>query len=321
MTLRNQVLSLLEQSQGTVLSGQELADTLYVSRTAIWKAIQQLRQQGYTIEASSNKGYWLATSSDTLSADAVSSYLAKEGFVLPVEYHETLASTNDRAKQLAFEGAVHGTVVIANAQSAGRGRYGRSFFSPAHTGLYLSLVLRPTTPIDAAAHITMSSAVSVCQAIAPWSKQEPQIKWINDIYLGERKLGGILSEAQFGLESGSLDSAVVGIGLNVATAEHEFPTELQHKAVSLFPDKIRRSQLAANIVISVLRNLDQPFHTLLPEYRQRSLLLGRDIVFTLGGRTLEGTAQEVNDEGHLIVLSNISTIALHSGEVSIKEFK
>ena len=320
MTLRNQVLSLLEQSQGTVISGQELADTLYVSRTAIWKAIQQLRQQGYAIEASSKKGYWLATSSDTLSADAVSSYLTKEGFMLPVEYHETLASTNDRAKQLAFEGAAHGTVVLANAQSAGRGRYGRSFFSPAHTGLYLSLVLRPTTPMEAA-HITMSSAVSVCQAIAPWSKQEPHIKWINDIYLGERKLGGILSEAQFGLESGSLDSAVVGIGLNIATAESDFPTELQHKAVSLFSNTIRRSQLAANIIIAVLRNLDQPFQTLLPEYRQRSLLVGRDIIFTLNGQTREGTALEVNDEGHLMVLSNDTTIALHSGEVSIKEFK
>ena len=224
MTTKEQLLTLLEARQGSFVSGEELAGALSLSRAAVCKAIKALRQEGCAIEAITNRGYRLSPDSDILSAQGVKKHL-NPNFQITVS--PSVDSTNTLLRSMAEQGAPEGTVVIANAQTKGRGRRGRTFYSPGNTGIYLSLLLRPVNagPRQTVT-LTAAAAVALCQAMEAVSGAEPQIKWVNDIFLNGRKVSGILSEAAFGLESGVPEYVVVGVGINVYTPEGGFPPEL-----------------------------------------------------------------------------------------------
>ena len=227
MSTKEKLLELLEENREEYLSGEELAGTLAVSRAAVWKAVKSLQQEGYPIDAVTNRGYRLSRGGDRLSAPGIRKYLKGACRELPITVVEETQSTNTALRALAEAGAPEGTVYIAQSQTGGRGRMGRSFFSPAGTGLYLSLLLRPTTWEPArAAQLTAAAAAAMCEAIREVTGKEPGIKWVNDLLLDGKKVCGILTEASFSMESGVLEYAVLGLGVNVYPPEGGFPKEL-----------------------------------------------------------------------------------------------
>lgn len=234
MGLKQEILKLLEENREQYLSGQEIANRLSFSRTAVWKSIKALKEDGYEIDAISNKGYRLDTTCDLLSAEGIRCYLSSDYHNVPIEVHQQIDSTNTEAKKQAMNGAPHGTVILAEEQTAGRGRLGRTFYSPKGTGIYMSMILRPNLHLSQSIHVTTSVAVAICQVIERLTNQKPQIKWVNDIYLNQQKICGILTEAVTDFESGNVEYLILGIGLNVHTKH--FPVELQAIAGSLNPE-------------------------------------------------------------------------------------
>lgn len=232
---------------------------------------------------------------------------------------ETVNSTNSYAKDLGINGGIHGTVVIANHQTAGRGRLGREFFSPKDSGLYMSFIIRPDKIRIAPSLLTVAAGVAVCRAITSVTDKVPQIKWVNDIFLNGKKICGILAESGTSTNSSVLDYIIVGIGLNVSTASELFPGKLRDIAGSLFPQNINRSKIAAEIINEFEKIiLSNNVEVLIDEYKSYSLILDKKISFTKNGETFTGTAVDINTEGNLVVdLENGETLALKSGEVSL----
>ena len=230
--IKDEVLSLLLRSPDGWLSGAALAKRLSVSRTAVWKAVEQLRAEGYEVESVTNKGYRLLPRGDLLSAQGVERYLKTPG--LRLQYVPSLPSTNTALKAMAADGAPEGTVLIAGEQTAGRGRMGRSFYSPPDSGLYLSLLLRPDMSAVEATRLTACAAVAVAETIEALSGREAQIKWVNDILVDGRKVCGILTEASVDCENGMMRHVIIGIGVNTHVPKTDFPEELRSIAGAAF---------------------------------------------------------------------------------------
>lgn len=323
MSVKNNVLHVLEINKGRSISGQELADTLNVSRTAVWKAINSLKDDGYSISSQSGTGYSLSSSSDMLSAEGIRVYLEEKYKDIDIIVHKSIPSTNKEAKILAMENLSSVTVVLAEEQTEGRGRFGRSFFSPSETGIYMSIILKPDADISSAVLITTAAAVSVCLAIDEFSPEKPEIKWVNDIYMGGKKVCGILTEAVTGFESGTIDTVVVGIGLNVKTDKEKFPQDIQEKAGSIFPGSenfCTRNHLAAQVINNVLNiSKDLPKRDFLKIYRERSMILGKPITYSKNNVWYGGTAKNIDDYGGLIIINEEGEEeTLNSGEVSVR---
>lgn len=232
---------------------------------------------------------------------------------------ETVNSTNSYAKHLAINGGKHGTIVIANHQTSGRGRLGRDFFSPKDSGLYMSLVVRPDKTCISPSLLTIVAGVAVCRAITSLTDKTPQIKWVNDIFLNGKKICGILAESGTSASSSTIDYVIVGIGLNVSTPSELFPGKLSDIAGSLFPKNISRSKIAAVIINEFEKIiLSNNVENLIEVYKSYSLILGKKISFTNNGETFTGIAGDINIEGNLIVeLENKEPVTLRSGEVSL----
>ena len=214
MTVKSKLLGILEQQKGETLSGEKLAEELHCTRAAIWKAVKSLREEGYTIEAGQNKGYMLVKDSHRLSMEAIQPFLVSPEVYLKV--YQEIDSTNRAAKEAAVTGlAGHGGCVVAGKQTAGRGRRGRSFYSPEEAGLYLSVILKPRGSLKESLLLTAEAAVAVYKAVLRTTGISLGIKWVNDLYYNEKKVCGILTEAVTDFESGDIDFAVVGIGLNL----------------------------------------------------------------------------------------------------------
>lgn len=226
----------------------------------------------------------------------------------------TVDSTNIYAKKLAQNGAKNNTVVIANHQTSGRGRLGRTFYSPAHTGLYMSILLCPDGRILDPSALTVAAAVAVCRSVSTLCDKKPKIKWVNDIFVDSKKICGILAEA--GTDSGKLSYIIMGIGLNIST--EVFPGELKSIAGSL-NTAVNRNIIAGEIInqFHSLRSLCGT-QELIDEYKSLSLILGKKISFTKNGKTYHGTAIDINIEGNLVVcLETNESIVLKSGEISL----
>ncbi len=318
MVLKFEVLRILEKARDEVVSGQELADRLSVSRTAVWKAIHTLKSEGYPIHSIANKGYQLDMTCDLLSITGIQSHLKKSNIHHELFLYSTIHSTNDEAKKQILEGAKHGTVIIAEEQSAGKGRFGRPFYSPAHTGIYMSLILRPHLTLHQSVLLTTATAVAICRAIEEVCEQEVQIKWVNDLYQKGKKLGGILTEAVTDFETGTVESLIIGIGLNISTLE--FPEELKEIATSLKPTKGSRNQLIAaiiNHVFSICEDLEPA--SFMMEYKRRSIVLGQEIYYIQNKKYYEGRVIDISDEGALIVeTKGQGVIKLNSGEITLR---
>ncbi len=325
MDMKNRVLELLEEGRGDYVSGQELARRLKVSRNAVWKAIDELRGDGFEISAVTRRGYCLSAESDRLTVPGIRPWLTPEtrpGADL-IRVYDCLESTNRTAKELAVAGAGHGTVVIAEKQTGGRGRYDHSFSSPAG-GLYMSLILRPEKlPFENLAFVTTWAAVAVCEAVEEVTGKKPSVKWINDLLLDGKKICGILTEGVMDFESGSIGWIVLGIGVNVRSKPEDFAVELRPIVGSIDPEgKIpaARCRLAAGIVNRTLGEHIPTQKEILAAYRQRLGMLGKTVtVLRPGEEDFRATATDLNESGHLIVKKEDgSLMALSSGEIHIQ---
>ena len=296
---------------------------LGVTRAAVWKAAESLRKEGHIISASTKKGYMLETHSDILTAEGIKSHLKAGTEIQRVICLGEIDSTNNYAKKLAMSGEPHGTLIAANRQTAGRGRRGHKFESPAGTGLYMSLILRPNCDAGKFQMITIADAVSVCLAIEdlyPDSRGKLGIKWVNDVYFHGRKICGILTEAVTGVESGEIESVITGIGVNVSTKK--FSEEILQTAGAIFAGgdiRFGRDELCAKIadyIMTFAGNLDDP--EIIRAYRERSILTGREISYMAGRRKCYGCVQDIDDSGGLVVRNDEGEIeTLRSGEVSM----
>lgn len=320
MRVRDAVLSELMNKRGEFLSGEQLAAVLSVSRSAVWKAIGQLRSEGYPIEAATNRGYRL-TGGDVLSREGISRYLQNPA--IDVHVYGSVGSTNTLLKAWAEDGCAEGTVAVAEEQTAGRGRRGRSFFSPKGTGLYLSILLRPEGAAENALSITTAAAVAAAETIENLSGKQTQIKWVNDICIDGKKVCGILTEASVDVESGGMHYAIVGIGINALQPADGFPEELRGVAGAVFehcdqPDL--RCRLAAALLdrfyeLYQTRGSDACFEA----YRERCLVLGRRVTVLSGGIAVaDAEVLDLERDYSLRVRYDDGLIAtLNSGEVSV----
>lgn len=320
MSVKDEVLRFLESHRGRAVSGESIADRLAVSRASVWKAVKTLRSEGHKIDAASRRGYRMEPDSDVLSEEGIRSCLPEDSPIRRIVCLPSVDSTNTHAKELALAGAPHGTLVVADRQTAGRGRRGRSFYSPAGTGLYMSMILRPRIELERFQAVTVAAAVAVCRAVEALTDRRPRIKWVNDIFLEgedgtERKVCGILTEAISDVESGTIESVVAGIGLNVST--RHFIPDLRGVAGSLFAEGLHRARLAAEIAERLMAYQERPDEpALIQAYRERSLLLGRAVRYLRDGRECRGRALDVDAQGCLVLQDEGGqTIVLRSGEV------
>lgn len=323
MTTKEKLLALLEENKGAFFSGEEIARTLQVSRAAVWKAVNALREDGYTIDAATNKGYRLSPDSDILSPQGIRRFLNPEYQDLDLTVLPTAPSTNALVREKANQGCPEGCVIVACEQTAGRGRYGRQFFSPADTGVYLSLLLRPTaySPQQATC-LTAAAAAAMCQAMEAVTGQQPGIKWVNDIFLHGKKVCGILTEAAVGLETGALDYMVLGAGVNLYPPADGFPEEIQSIAGSVLE---RSCPEAKNRLVGEFLNRFWYFYThpecraYLEDYRARSLAIGQNVTVLSAGRAVSAYAYGIDDDFRLLVrYENGDTEALSYGEIRIQ---
>lgn len=323
MGTKEKILSLFEENRGTYFSGEELAAKLSVSRTAIWKAVNVLRREGYEIDAIQNKGYSLAIGTDILSEQGIHKYLSPLCQGLKLSVLPEAESTNSLLREKANNGSPEGSVVVAGAQTMGRGRHGRSFYSPADTGVYMSLLLRPAgiSPNQAVKFTTMA-ATAVCEAIEEVSGKQTGIKWVNDIYMDGKKVSGILTEASIAMENGSLDYIVLGVGINAYIPKGGFPKELEQIAGAVFE---KRQSDGKNLLAAGFLNHFMDYYAAqgktdyVEKYRAKSLAVGREIIVLSqkGGR--KAHALNVDEECRLIVqYEDGSTEHLSSGEISIQ---
>ena len=321
--LRDDVLALLRQQEGRPLSGEAVSQALGVSRAAVWKAMERLRQEGYLISSAPRKGYWLERSPDRLSAGE----LARPGRRVGRELVclETVDSTNNDLKRRAVGEAPDGLVVVAEEQTGGRGRRGRSFASPAGKGLYLSALLRPSCTLEQLPALTAWSAVAVCDAVEALCGVRPGIKWPNDVILEGRKLCGILTELELEAESGALRYVVVGIGLNLSQTEADFGPELAPTAISL-AQALGAAPRRAEAARALLDGLDRLYADFpreqagwLARYRADCLTVGRPIRVLSAGGAREGTALGVEEDFSLrVAWKDGGEEVLSSGEVSVR---
>lgn len=320
MSIKDKVLRMLLNEQ-TSLSGNALAETLGVSRSAVWKAVEQLRREGYQIEAASNRGYRIAFAPDDLSLPQIERWRMSGEIGANIEIYDELDSTNIRAKELALQGAPHGTAVLARRQTAGRGRFGRNFYSPDESGVYVSFILRPEMSADRAVMITSMAAVAVARTMEKLAPVQASIKWVNDVYLGKKKACGILCEAGMDFESGQLQYVVAGVGVNVGFMD--FPEELQEIATSLSNEcgrQIERSRFVAELINELNALYPQLGEgAFMKESRSRSNVIGRDVFVLRGGERYAAHAEDIDDDGSLVVrMPDGRRELLHSGEISLR---
>lgn len=328
MSTKQQVLFALEKNRGNPVSGQQLAQELQISRNAVWKAVKALQLEGICIEAGTRTGYRLLESNDYLSVQGISKYLAAPAANFDIEVYKSVSSTNTLLKEEAAKGAPAGRVIVAETQTAGRGRFGRSFYSPVRAGIYMSLLLRPQLELQQSLFLTTATAVAVSKAIDQVTGKATVIKWVNDIYYKNKKVCGILTEAATDFESGNLEYAVIGIGVNVTAPEEAYPEQLQSVAAPVF-DKDdyhpeNRCRLAGEILNQLAIHLQDPRRReYLEAYRNKSFLVGQEIYILpreKEGSPLAAKVIGIDDNVGLVVqFPDGRRKTLTAGEVSIRK--
>ncbi|MFO0583622.1 MAG: biotin--[acetyl-CoA-carboxylase] ligase [Anaeromyxobacter sp.] len=299
------VLAFLAEAGDEFVSGEAISGKLGLSRAAVWKHVEALRGHGYRIDAVPARGYRLAAVPDRLTALELRPLLNTHDLGQELEAHEELGSTNDRAKELAGEGAEHGAVVIAETQTAGRGRRGRTWVSPPRKNLYFSVVLRPDLSPVRAAELTLVASIAICEALRH-AGVPAGIKWPNDLYASGKKLGGILTE--LAADPDRVQWVVVGVGVNVNMRREDFPPELEPIATSVAIERgepAPRALFAAACLTGLEEWLDvhaeQGFEAILDGWRERSVTLGQPVIVKADEGEYEGVAEDLDPTGALLV--------------------
>lgn len=361
MTTKEKVLELLTQNKENSVSGEKLAEACNVSRAAIWKAVNSLRENGCNIEGTTNGGYMLSGVADVFSTEVFSSAFEKnfpqftsisaeskkEVYPSHIECFKEIDSTNTYAKKVlseagnlrSFDGSLteagkkyHRAIIVAESQTAGRGRLGRTFYSPSKTGIYLTVIYAPKGGIHDPAKLTAFSAVAVCRAIKKLYGINSKIKWINDIFINGKKVSGILTEGFTNFETGQIESAIIGIGINISDNPDVFPEEVKKVAGSITGSEklnesgevsVSRCQLAAHVAGELLNVLEEEPLSVMQEYKQMSFIIGQTVEVhpVIGDVSSVYMAKAVDiadDAGLIVELEDGSRRILNSGEVSLR---
>ncbi len=291
------------------VSGEKIAEKLNLSRTSIWKAIQRLQQEGLEIDSIKNRGYKL------IQGDLILPDLIQEKTNLTIRYKPETKSTQTDAKEGIEAGNKGNTLYLSTCQTAGRGRFQRPYYSPSQGGIYMSLHIQPNLPYEKLPSYTLLVAAAVYRAIKNLTMVEVDIKWVNDIYLKNKKIAGILTEAMTSVETGLVTDVIIGLGINFSI--EDFPEELKEKAGSLFmpPAPISRNELISEIWNCFYNtDPDELFYL----YKERSIVLGKEITFQRNGQDEKGMARDISNTGQLQVeLEDKRNIWLNSGEISL----
>lgn len=313
MSTKDDVLKNLINNADHYVSGETLAKILNKSRASIWKAIKSLQKQGYVIDAVTNKGYRLNDANDIITKKGLKEYLDFDADVL---YYSSVDSTNNEAKRLVSAGSNSPMLIVAEEQTSGRGRQGKSFYSPPLTGIYMTLVTHPMSKLTDAVTATTAAAVAVCKAIEELTELKPKIKWVNDVYLNGKKICGILTEAVTDFETQTVSSVIIGIGINIKTVS--FPNEVEN-AASLNVN-ISRVKLTAHIANNLNRILCYDYSEFINYYISHSMIIGEKINFIKNAKVTPATAIDIDSTGGLVVqLENGDITTLRSGEISIRK--
>jgi BirA family transcriptional regulator, biotin operon repressor / biotin---[acetyl-CoA-carboxylase] ligase len=325
--IRMKLLEAFSKANGNYISGQKISEILGCSRTAVWKHIEDLRKEGYELEAVRRLGYRITKKPDKITANEIQLGIKTKKLGRNVYYQETVTSTQKIAHKLSYEGSPEGTIVVAEEQTAGRGRLDRSWFSPKHTGIWMSVILRPEIPPAKAPQLTLLTAVAIVQAIQNVTGLVPEIKWPNDILLNGKKTVGILTEMQ--AEADRINAVIVGIGVNVNHEKEHFPEELRQTATSLSiekGEKINRSELIQEILLK-LENLYEQFlkhgfGVIKLLWESYAVSIGKQIrARTLTG-TIEGKALGITEDGVLMIEDIEGHIHyIHSADIEQKSQK
>jgi BirA family biotin operon repressor/biotin-[acetyl-CoA-carboxylase] ligase len=313
------VLAFLAEAPDEFVSGEAISDKLGLSRAAVWKHVNALRAQGYRIDAVPARGYRLVEIPDRLGPLEIGPLLHTQEIGQVLHCFDELPSTSDHLKELAERDAVHGEVVVAECQTAGRGRRGRGWSSPAGRNLYLSVLLRPQLPPQRAPELTLVAAVAVCDACRQ-AGVEATIKWPNDVLAGGRKLAGILTELS--AEPDQVHWVVLGLGVNLNATEDDLPEELREGATSLALERgeqVPRALFAAAL-LSILekwveRHAAGGFAPIRSAWRERSSTLGQLVRVEADGGEITGVAEDVDETGALLVRHAGGLTRVVSGDV------
>lgn len=321
---RTKLIEAFSHANGEFLSGQALANILGCSRTAIWKHIEELRKEGFELEAIRNKGYRIISTPKNMTENELRLGLKTTIFGKTIQYLESTDSTQKVAHQLAQEGCPDGTLVIAEEQTNGRGRLARNWHSPKYTGIWMSLVLRPKLPPAKAPQFTLIAAVAVARAIEDICEISPDIKWPNDLLLNGKKITGILTELQ--ADSDKINAIIMGIGMNVNQKEQDFPKELHNIATSLAIEtgkEISRSELVKRILENLekyyLLYLEKGFAPLKLLWESYAVSLGKEIIARTISGNISGKALGITEEGVLKIEDQNGQIhKIYSADIEMK---
>lgn len=305
------------------LSGQQICDTFHVSRTAVWKVITQLKEEGYEIEAVRNRGYRLTSSPDVLSEKEITSRLKTKWAGTCLEFEEVVDSTNIRAKELGEKGAPHGTLVVAEQQTAGKGRRGRSWVSPPGSSIYMTLLLKPEVEPSRAPMLTLLMAYAIADAFRGEKNLDVQIKWPNDLVLNKKKICGILTEMS--AEVGYVHYVVIGVGINVNT--ERFQEEISQTATSLRIEEGVKFQ-RAELIAAIMQKFEMYYEKFCASGNLSDIMDGynailvnkdREVRVLEPGNEYNAKALGINETGELIVeKEDGSRTEIFSGEVSVR---
>ncbi|MBF8983590.1 biotin--[acetyl-CoA-carboxylase] ligase [Lutibacter sp. B2] len=323
--MKKQILEVLREHKDTFVSGEDLSKKIGVSRTAVWKHMKQLKEDGYQIESVSRKGYHLVKEGDTLDPNVLEVDLKNEYIGKKIYHFESVDSTNNVAKKMAHEGAIEGTVVIAEEQTKGRGRLGREWLSPKGDGIWMSIILRPEISPSEAMIITQVTAAAITLAMRKILHEDIGIKWPNDIVLHKKKVCGILTEMSAELDS--MNFIVVGMGVNANVDIEDFPEEVKDKAISMktyFGEAVSRKDLTMQIL--------HEFEALYSDFakngdikktidicKKYSVTLGKRVKIISRQKEIEAEAIDLTKDGQLLIRHDNGEIEeVLSGEVSVR---
>ncbi|MBC1432989.1 biotin--[acetyl-CoA-carboxylase] ligase [Listeria welshimeri] len=321
---REKLLALFTESDGAYLSGQEIADSLGCSRTAVWKQMEALRKEGFEIEAVRNRGYRLSATAEQYTKDALLLGLETKFIGQHIEIHESVSSTQIIAHQ-QIDTSPEGTVIVADEQTAGKGRLLRPWNSKKGEGIWMSVILKPQIPIQKVPQFTFIASLAITEAIENITKLEPRIKWPNDIYIGKRKICGVLTEMQ--AEAETIHAVIIGMGINVN--QQVFPEEIKDKASSLkleLGESISRKVLLQEILASLEKYyelfLDKGFAPIKLLWETKAIPFGEKLTASTTKGKIYGKVQGISDEGVLLLQDNLGEVhSIYSADILLDNEK